>query len=233
MQIQDTESLEKEKVFKIIKDYLKKQSISMIQEVIPYVENRLKNDDNFNRNKIEMIIKQLIREKQILLGTQLTRDDILKTKTRAIIYKYIKENPGVNFNDIMNNNHLGTNQTIWHTKFLAKYDYICIRRYGKQKVFFCNEIGERYHDLLFYLNHDKIKNLISFFQKNYEIFTATAISKSTNMHYKTVRKYLEIMLKLKLLTIGEKNNNKVYEFNWERFDEIQTTIEEIIPQTTR
>jgi len=221
---------EKEIIYKLIKERLKKQSFSMLTEMIQYVETSLIKDENFNRNKIEKLIKGLLQKKRILIGTQLTRDDILETPIRNDIFLFIQQNPGANINEIIRENNLGSNQALWHLKFLQKFEFIRSKSLQNQKAFFPSNIPSNLDLALFFLRNDKIKNLINFFTQNKELLSATAISDNLNMHYSTTKKYLEILEQLAVVEVHNNEGKTLYRLNEGRYKDLLTKTNELIKQ---
>ena len=177
---------------------------------------------------MEGLIKALLQEKRILIGTQLTREDVLKTEIRNEIYLFIRQNPGVKLNAIKRENNVGSNQALWHLKFLEKYEFIRINTFGKQKAFFCFAIPPERDEAFFFLRNRKVKDLIEFFGKTDELLTATAISDALNMHYNTAKKYLEVLERLNLLEIETNDGKSVCRFDATAHEELDTACNELI-----
>ncbi len=92
---------------------------------------------------IENIIDRLIAEKVIIPGTRITKEIILRNKTRRQIYLFIKEFPGVNINTIKNALNLGTHSARWHISVLVKFGCIKEVNYKATTLFalmkFCRD----------------------------------------------------------------------------------------------
>ncbi|MBY8982314.1 MAG: hypothetical protein KGD57_05155, partial [Candidatus Lokiarchaeota archaeon] len=116
---------EDEKVlYNLVKEYAKKKPIIEIKDLVNFLNNRLKLNLNFNRNKIELILKRFIKNQIILIGKKLVKEDILKTRIRSKINDLIIDCPGININQIMNELNIGANRALWHLKLLSNFKFI-------------------------------------------------------------------------------------------------------------
>ena len=71
-----SESLSKEEteVYNLVKEFNQKKSFYELLEVIDYINNRLKSNPDFNRTKIEIVLKSLLKKKLIVPGTKLVKE---------------------------------------------------------------------------------------------------------------------------------------------------------------
>ncbi|MBD3254501.1 MAG: hypothetical protein GF383_05380 [Candidatus Lokiarchaeota archaeon] len=224
-------SLEKskvKKVYDVIKEYVKRKSFSSLPDVINHVGNHLGKDSDLTNDGIEKIIKSLLREKHFMLGTKLTREDILKTDSRERVYSYIKSNPGANINELMSENNLGGKQVLWHLKFLRKYDFIREKKYGNQKAYYNVELDSENDDLLFYFRNEKVLKIVDLLKREKNGLVATNISEYLDMHYKTVKKYLKILLELKIITLNKDQNKKLYSLDEKSYEQALSLVLKIV-----
>ena len=70
-------------VYDLVREYLKKKALSSLEEIIDFLNHRLKSNKEFNRNKALMVLKSLIKKKLILPGSKLVIDDILAVPKRV------------------------------------------------------------------------------------------------------------------------------------------------------
>ncbi len=87
-------------VLELVKEYLQKKTFFSIKEIIEYINNRVRLNPNINRNKIELILKSLIKKRIIIPGTRLMKNNIIENPKRNEIFNFIKKNPS-NINEIM------------------------------------------------------------------------------------------------------------------------------------
>ena len=59
-------------VLGIMREYLSKKPFFSINDIVAFVNNRTKRYTNINRNRIESIIKSLIKKRVIIPGSKLT-----------------------------------------------------------------------------------------------------------------------------------------------------------------
>ena len=111
-------------VYKHVKEYTKKKPFISINEILPFLVQRLKKNPNITPYRIEVILKNLIKKRLILPKTKLVKDDILKLPKREKIYSYIISNPGVNLNQLIRALNVGSNEVIWHLNILEKFQFI-------------------------------------------------------------------------------------------------------------
>ena len=53
-------------IYDLVREYLKKKPLFQFEEIVQFINYRLKSNDKFNRNKIELILKALMKKKLIL-----------------------------------------------------------------------------------------------------------------------------------------------------------------------
>lgn len=194
-------------IYNLTKEFLKHKVFFSITDILDFLSYRLKYNPNVNRSKIEPILKNLIKKKYIFPGTQLVRDNILEVPLRREIYQHIKSNPGININEIMRALNIGSNQVLWHLKFLEKFQFIRLMKIQNQKAFFKFELDNSNDKTYFYLRKEKIKKIIKLLENEKEALSSTKISNRLQFHYNTSKKYLEILSNLNLIKIARKDDN--------------------------
>ena len=117
-------------VLELTKEYLSKKTFFSIKDIIDYINNRVKMNPDINRNRIEIILKSLIKKKEIIPGTKLMKNNIIDNQTRKKIFNHIKRNPAVNINEIMKQLDIGSNQALWHLSALEKFRFILLDNCG-------------------------------------------------------------------------------------------------------
>lgn len=208
-------------IFEITKEYLKKQAITKIIDLVNFINNRLKFNPNYTRYKVEKIVKSLIKKNIILIGTKLTKDDILSIQTRKKIFDYIKQNPGININDIKNEFKLGSNQVLWHLRMLNDFQYINIIKIGNQKAIFDINFDKDQFHITFHLRNEKIRDILDLLKNGNRPLKPTKISEILKIHYNTTKKYLDILLKFKLIIKVNGNKKKKYQLNHESYNNLR------------
>jgi len=205
-------------VYQIIKEFLHGKAFFRLEEIIEYINYRLKGTSNISKNKIELILKDLIEKSIIVPGSKLLKENILNVPKRREIYDYICNNPGININEIMKSLEIGSNHALWHLKFLEKFQFVKYRKIDNQKIFFKFEFNPDLEELYYYLNNPKVVKILRFLENKGVKFKPTKIKKFLRMHYYTVTKYLDILIKLNLVI--EDRNNEVVKLNHSYYKEI-------------
>jgi predicted transcriptional regulator len=214
-------------VYDLVKEYLQKKPLFQLEEIINFINYRLKSNVNFNKNKITLVIKVLIKKKLILPGTKLVRDDILEVAKRVEIYDYITAMPGANLTEIKDYHEIGSNHVIWHLKWLEKFEFIRSTRFRNQKVYFNSNFDIKYDEVFFYLRNTKVKKIIKLLREQSSSINATNISDTLNIHYTTVKKYMNVLQKFNLLMEIDEEHKKEYLLNPDMLAVIQNVIDNL------
>ncbi len=204
---------EEKYILSFIEKYLRKKNVSRIVELISFLVNQLRKNANYNEYKIEKIVKSLISKKIILVGSQLTKSDILQIPLRKNIYHLITKNPGININNIKSILKIGTNQTLWHLNFLEKFEFIRTHNFQNQKALYPHALNDENDEILYYLNKIKVKQIIQLLIDNKSPLKPTQISNSLSIHYNTIKKYLNNLEKFKILARVGESKQKEYAIN--------------------
>ena len=205
-------------VYNLVKEYLKKRPFFSILDITGFLNYYLRKNENINRDKIEKILKTLIEKNLIIPGAKLVKENILENPRRKEIYKYICDNPGCNINDIMNILQIGSNQVLWHLKFLTKFQFIREVDFDNQKTFYKFQLNEQYDELFYYLKNERVKKILELLKSSNEGINPTKISKLLNMHYYTLKKYLNVLSSLNLILLDYDENS--YNLNHEAYYKI-------------
>ena len=125
--LEDQESV----VLSIVKEYLTKKTFFSINDIVEFVSNRVRLNPDINRNKIELIVKSLIKKRIIIPGTRLMKNNIIENPTRNEIFNYINAKPS-NINEIMKVLKIGSNQALWHLSCLEKFQFVRSEKMGSR-----------------------------------------------------------------------------------------------------
>ncbi len=200
---------EEAEVYNLVKEYLKKKPFFSIPDILGYLNYYLRKNLALNRNKIEIILKTLIEKNLVILGAKLVKENILENPKRKEIYEYICNNPGSNINDIMNALQIGSNQVLWHLKFLEKFQFIRSTKFDNQKIFFRFQLNEYYDKLFYYSRNESIIKILKLLRYSNEGINPTKISKILKMHYYTLKKYLKVLSRLNLIILNNDENSYI------------------------
>ena len=209
---------EEAKVYNLVKEYLKKKPFFSILDIMSYLNYYLRKSETINKKKIEEILNTLIEKNLIIPGAKLVKENIFENPRRKEIYEYICDNPGCNINDIMNILQIGSNQVLWHLKFLTKFQFIRKVEFDNQKTFFKFQLNEHYDELFYYLKNESIIKILKLLKSSKEGINPTKISKLLKMHYYTLKKYLNVLSRLNLILLDYDENS--YNLNHEVYYKI-------------
>ncbi|MFW9866580.1 MAG: ArsR family transcriptional regulator [Candidatus Thorarchaeota archaeon] len=218
--LEDVESV----VFQLVEEFLKKKTFFSINDIIEFVNNRVRRNPNINRNKIELVIKSLIKKRVIIPGTRLMKNNIRENPLRNKIYNFINKKPS-NINEIMRELKIGSNQALWHLSCLEKFRFIRSKKLNNHRIFFKFDSNPKFDKFHYYLNKDIVQNIISFIEKENKPLKITEIANGLKKNHSTVKKYLEILKNLKLIK-SEKINGKIgYNLDLEHYSKIRKSIQ--------
>lgn len=209
---------DEEEIYEILKEYLKKKKVHfIIKDLVNYICLRIKSNPNINRNSVILVLNELIKNKEIISGIKLLKENVLDSDRRKEIFDLIKKNPGINVNEIKNDLILGSHQALWHLHRLEEFEFIRALKYGNQKAFFDFKLELEYCKTFFYFRKDKVKQIIGLLESADSPLSPTSIAEKLNSNYATVKKYLEILIELKILSLANRDKIKSYILNHEYY----------------
>ncbi len=215
---------EEKEILDLIKEFTKKKAIVELLELITYLTNKLRLNQRFTRIKIEKIVKNLVTKQQIVLGTKLTKDDILNIDLRKKICQFIFKNPGININNIMQEFNIGSNQSLWHLNMLKDFGFIKMVEIKNQKALFHISVDSDQEKILFYFRKDNIKKIIDLLKQSSEPLKPSEMAVTLNIHYNTIKKYVDLLCKLNLIKNINGDRKKRYILNQETFNRVKNAI---------
>ena len=187
-----------------------------MKDIVEFINNRVRHNPDINKNRIELIIKSLIKKRIIIPGTKLMKQDIIDNPTRNEIYKYIKQNPGKNINEIMKMHNLGSNLALWHLSALEKFQFVRSKKISNRCVFFKFDSDPKCDQLYYYMANAIVQSIIKL-MKNERPFKITDIADGLKKNHNTIKKYLEALTDLNLVEIEKEKSRNLYKLNKERY----------------
>jgi len=203
-------------VLGIVREYLSKKPFFSIKDIVEFINNRVRHNPDINKNRIELIIKSLIKKRVIIPGTKLMKSDITQNITRNEIYKYIMQNPGKNINEIMKTHNLGSNLALWHLSMLEKFQFVRSKKIRNRCVFFKFDSDPKFDQLYYYMANDIVQSIIKLME-NERPLKITEIADSLKKNHNTIKKYLETLTDLKLVEIEKEKSRNLYKINKEKY----------------
>ena len=198
-------------VFEITQEYLNKNRCFNLENIIPYINVRLKKFSiSLTYDGIREILKSLIKKKIILERSKLTKNHILNNTNRKKIYDFITNNPGVYFNRISRELQLSNYILAWHIKMLINFEFIKSSIMDNHEIFFNIDIPSDEYSILYILSKEKAREMINYLKLNQDGCYKTQICKDLNMHSNTVSKYIKKLEDLKIIIQKKDSNRNIY-----------------------
>ncbi|MFW9894326.1 MAG: hypothetical protein ACFFD7_00815 [Candidatus Thorarchaeota archaeon] len=210
-------------VLGLVEEYLTKKTFFSINDIIEFIANRVRLNPNLNRNKIELIIKSLIKKKTIIPGTRLMKNNIIENPKRNEIYNFIKKNPS-NINDIMKTLKIGSNQALWHLSCLEKFEFVRSKKLNNHRIFFDINSNPKLDKFYYYLNKEIVINLIEFLTDENKPLKITEIADGMKKNHNTIKKYISILEKLKLVETEKEKNRTLFKLDIKKYNKVRKLI---------
>ncbi|MFX1569379.1 MAG: hypothetical protein ACFFCV_13540 [Promethearchaeota archaeon] len=219
--LDDVESV----VLELVREYLTKKNFFSIRDIISFINNRVRYNPNINENRIELILKDLLKKRVIIPGTKLMKNNIIEHPKRNEIFNFIKKNPS-NINEIMKVLRIGSNQALWHLSCLEKFQFIRSKQINNHKMFFKFDSNPKYDPFFYYLKKNIVQNIISFMIRENEALKITEIANGLKKNHTTIKKYMNVLISLKLINIEKEKNRNLYKLNQKKYSNIRKLIQD-------
>jgi predicted transcriptional regulator len=216
----DSESV----VLGLVKEYLTKKTFFSINDIIEFVSNRVRLNPEINRNKIELIIKSLIKKQVIIPGTRLMKNNIIENPTRNEIFNFINSKPS-NINEIMRALKIGSNQALWHLSCLEKFRFVRSKKINNHRIFFKFDSNPKLDKFHYYLNKDLVQDIIDFMKVENKVLKITEIATGLKKNHSTIKKYLDVLKNLKLIKVEKINGRNGFKLDLEQYNKIRKSIQ--------
>ncbi|MFW9946175.1 MAG: hypothetical protein ACFFDX_05030 [Candidatus Odinarchaeota archaeon] len=210
-------------VLELVKEYLEKKPFFSIEDIVIFINNRVKSNPFINKAKIEISIKNLIKKRIIIPGTKLMKNNIIEHPVRNEIFNYIKKNPS-NINEIMNALNIGSNQALWHLSCLEKFRFVRSKKINNRRIIFKYDSNPELDELYYYLNLAIIQEIINFMKKEDKTLKITEIATNLKKNHNIIKKYLYILKKLKLVKIEKEKKRITFKLDIEKYSKVRKTI---------
>ena len=206
------ELVEDEKiVLNIVHDYLNKNRQFTFEEIIPYINSRIRlTSTNISNEGVRKILKSLTNKKLIVEGSKLIKDEILNNQKRKEIYDFIIKNPGTYFNKILHELNYSNHIVVWHLSMLLKFDFISKKHLENHEIYFDTTTEIEDISSTYFTAKEKSQKIITFMKKNNIGITKTNLSQELNMHMNTLAKYLTLLEKYDVIVKKKIDNKNLY-----------------------
>ncbi|KKM68612.1 hypothetical protein LCGC14_1459100 [marine sediment metagenome] len=210
-------------VLEIVKEFLKKKTFFSIEDIVVFVNNRVRRNPNLNKNSIEIIIKSFIKKRIIIPGTKLMKNNIIENPKRNEIFNFIKKNPS-NINQIMKTLNLGSNQALWHLSCLEKFQFVRSKKITNRRIFFRFDSNPNFDELNYYLRVKIVQKIILFMKNEKKALKITEIATGMKKNHNTIKKYLDVLIGLKLINTEKEKNRIGYKLDQENYIKARKAI---------
>ena len=186
-------------VYDIVDKFVKRKPFFSIEEIIDYTYDKLKSNPEITRDIVEIVLKSLIEENQIIPGTKLGKTNILNNRIRNKIYNYVKNNPGTDAIEIARVLNIGKSQALGQLRLLKKFQLIRSVKIDNQIVYFRFEMDSRYDEIHYFLRDEDVKKIIKLIKSVESSIEPKTISKLLKMNILIVKGYLDALDRLNLI----------------------------------
>ena len=207
----------------LIEEYLKKKPFFSIEDIVVFINNRVRANPDLNRNSIEIIIKNLIQKRILIPGTRLMKNNIIEHPIRNEIYNYIRKTPS-NVNEIMKAINIGSNQALWHLLCLEKFRFTRSKKIENQRIIFDYDSDPDLDEIYYYLKQEIVREIINLLKSEDKSLKISEIASILKGNYNTIKKYLEILMNLKLITIEKDKKRDLYKLDSKRYENIRKSV---------
>ena len=218
--LDDAESV----VLELVREYLTKKTFFSIREIISFINNRVRYNPNINENRIELVLKDLIKRRVIIPGTKLMKNNIIEHPIRNEIFNFIKKNPS-NINEIMKVLKIGSNQALWHLSCLEKFQFVRSKQINNHRMFFKFDSNPKLDPFYYYLKKNLVLDIIEFMRIENKALKITEIANGLKKNHSTIKKYIDILIDLKLIKIEKEKNRNIFKLDLRKYSNIRKSIQ--------
>jgi len=198
-------------ILNIVHEYLDKNRQFTFEEIIPYINSRIRLSSlNVSNEGVRKILKSLTNKKLIVEGSKLIKSELLNNKKRKEIYQFINENPGTYFNRIVHGLNYSNHIVVWHLNMLLKFDFIAKEILENHDIYF--NASTEFEDIRskYFTTKEKSQKIINFMKRDNLGVTKTSLSQELKMHMNTLAKYLTLLEKYEVIVKKKIDNKNLY-----------------------
>ena len=212
-------------ILTIVQEYLNLNKFFNMKKVLPFIQSRLRLATvDLNVRAIEEILRSLVKKKLIDEGTKLSRNDILKNKTRNQIYNYILKNPGVYFNKIVIELETNKPVVVWHINMLERFNFIKREEFENHEIFFDSNLTEKKKKYSYFTSNEKSKKIIEYLKLNDFGITKTHLATDLGMHHNTISKYLKMLEEFNVIVRKKTAKQTLYFLNEDLLETLHLNV---------
>ena len=206
IELNDVES----SVFNCIKSLLLKNEVfQMNSEFINYCIKNTK----LPEERINAAIFSLLYRKMIVMGTTLTRNEVLQNENRLLIYQQIQSTPGIHIREICNKLSKSNGVIRAHLKVLETFDFIRRKNYTNPKfsLLFLKEQDEKYDDFFLIMKNGNDQKILKLLIRN--TLTLSEMANALEVHHSTIQYHIEKLVNLNLIVQQQFDHERKYSIN--------------------
>ncbi len=175
------------------------------------------------KEEISAAIYDLILKKYIVIGSKITKNQVLLNDTRARIFQYISTNPGCHLNEIKTYINLKGQLVKWHLVILERFDFIFSTTYLKYLTFFPKEFDKTITIPYSTLRPSNANHLFSILRENPGL-TLPELKSLSSLDLPTIKYHLEKMVAAKIVEVQECNLQTYHFLNPEILKALQKVL---------
>ncbi len=208
----ELELVEDEKtILNIVHDYLNKNRQFTFEEIIPYINSRIRlSSINISNEGVRKILMSLTNKRLIVEGSKLTKAEILNNEKRNEIYDFILKNPGTYFNRILHELNYGNHIIVWHLSMLLKFNFISKEILENHEIYFDTTTEFKDKKAKYFTTKVKSQKIINFMKNDNLGCSKTKLSHELNMHMNTLAKYLNLLEKYGVIVKKKIDNRYLF-----------------------
>lgn len=197
-------------VYNSLSDFVKRSKDVQLNTLLPHCFRVF--EKKYSEEALTKAVSNLIKKRYFIQGSFLTKQEILQNNVRKNLLQYIQINPGAYNRLIRRELNLGSNEFNWHIGMLERFGFIKKVSFNEKNFgYFENKTFMGHEFDLYLLRNEKTARILKYLELN--TTTLSQIAKDLEMHYSTVQKHLEILVKRELVKLKHDSKHSVYELN--------------------
>jgi predicted transcriptional regulator len=176
-----------------------------------------------SKEEISAAIYDLVIKKYIVIGSKITKNQVLLNEKRFRIHEYISQNPGCHLNEIKAFINLKGQLVKWHLAILEKFDFVFSVTYLKYLAFFPKEFDRTLIVPYLTLKNANANAIFSTLWANPGL-TLSDLRPLISLDLPTLKYHLQKLVESKVIEIQEVNQHSHYFLNSEILKILQKSL---------
>jgi len=172
------------------------------------------------REEISGAIYNLVIKKYIVIGSKMTKNQVLLNEKRFRIHEYISQNPGCHLNEIKAFINIKGQLVKWHLAILEKFDFIFSIPYLKYLTFFPKEFDRTLTVPFLTLKNSNANAIFSVVWANPGL-TLSDLRALISLDLPTLKYHLYKLIEAEIVEVQEFNSQTFYFLNPELLKHLQ------------